>query len=907
MILFRLRTLLFFVIGFSLLLSITAFAEHVENELIIKYSKGTSASLKNKTADHYNLTLLQSLRFTNAALYQVDSNISLLETKSSLEKLDHVEFVSLNKILKKQSLDPEFNTQWYLENTGQSINHTYGAPNIDIGWKAAIEKYSKKINTYVAVADSGFAKDHQELSGKEVFSIPEKNGLLFNDDDGNGYVDDVSGWDFVDNDPDPYDFKGHGTQVSGIISSNADGVGVQGIAPDAYIMPLRVLNSEGGGSIFSTVRALEYVYFNPAFRIVNLSLGGYYNDPLIQQIVEAFEQNDFVLLVCAAGNEGLNNDQTPSYPASYDSSSVLSVGSINQNANLSEFSNYGEETVDIVAPGENIRAATVLRTFDSEYKADGLLWRETFWWTDSISTSYTREQYGSHYWLESPDYYNFASTLHSPFIDLRNAKDPRLKIELDYDLKGVGSLFLLGSVDSKNYNLIKSFSPYSVGGYRVEEIDISEFTGGNLQLKFHFSPGSTLSYFDIGRLQVFDVDTGWHGSPYYEYNEGTSFSAPIVSGVAALIMSHRPDLLASDVKEVLMNSVYKLDNLSGKIKSGGMVRADKAIELANTYRKRSSVEFVPTYNQELTSDLKVKINDIYLTVQEMTAGVLDGQGHYFEGDSITLSAVPAVGFNFEGWEENGVIISNDETYTFTSEFKGYIFKAIFSEDLSDPDNDEFPNYAEAIYGTNISDPNSDNDSLNDYDEWQVAWYGSSLDLLQDDSEKISLLEDIIGADMYDQGIAKVLNEPASYSLIPKSVYNQALLDANETAEQAITDAKVASKSEGVLEGKALVTSNPASYSLVTQSVYNQAIESAKKTAREEASKGFQDIFQNQDSNASPYARDWFYMPERGWMWTKPKVFPWLYDKKSSNWMYFQSGHENPRFYHYGTKEWMTLD
>ena len=74
-------------------------------------------------------------------------------------------------------------------------------------------------------------------------------------------------------------------------------------------------------------------------------------------------------------------------------------------------------------------------------------------------------------------------------------------------------------------------------------------------------------------------------------------------------------------------------------------------------------------------------------------------------------------------EESGEIISTDATYTFTSEFKDYVFKAIFTEDLSDPDNDEFPNYAEALYGTDIGNPNTDNDALNDYDEWQVGWYG----------------------------------------------------------------------------------------------------------------------------------------------------------------------------------------
>ncbi len=106
--------------------------------------------------------------------------------------------------------------------------------------------------------------------------------------------------------------------------------------------------------------------------------------------------------------------------------------------------------------------------------------------------------------------------------------------------------------------------------------------------------------------------------------------------------------------------------------------------------------------------------------------------------------------------------------------------------------------------------------------------------------------------------------------------------------------------------KSLVTINPSAYDLFTKSEYEEAIEVAKKTARVEANKEFQGMFQNQDANSTPYPPGWFFMPERGWMWTDKKVFPWFHDANSSNWMYFKSGEEMPTFYHYGTKEWMTI-
>jgi hypothetical protein len=111
-------------------------------------------------------------------------------------------------------------------------------------------------------------------------------------------------------------------------------------------------------------------------------------------------------------------------------------------------------------------------------------------------------------------------------------------------------------------------------------------------------------------------------------------------------------------------------------------------------------------------------------------------------------------------------------------------------------------------------------------------------------------------------------------------------------KQAITDAKVSAKAEGITigksEGEQSVIGNPSAYNLFTSEQYEQALQSL-------------------DINATPYTPDWFYMPDRGWMWSQKGVYPYFYDANSSNWMYFQSGHDNPRFYHYGAKEWMTLE
>lgn len=840
------------------------YAEHREGEIIVRYMNGTTDIDKNKTAVQFNLTFQKVFKLTNSVLYSVDANQHPGDLKKDLEKLDCVKYITYNKIYRKQSYDPLFEYQWYLENTGQWVNFTTGVEGVDIGWKEAMSRYVKQADTHVAVMDSGFAKDHKELLKRHLKTVLEIDGISGVDDDGNGYVDDAEGWDFIDGDNDPYDFKGHGTQVAGIISSNQDGVGVQGISPDAYIKPLRVLNRDGSGTSAALAEALEYIYNKPSFRIVNLSLGSAVNDPLVEETIRIIEKDDRVLIVCAAGNGGVDgrgddNDQLPFYPASYDSNIIVSVSAIDRSGNLSLFSNYGSDSVDIAAPGENLKVITIKRELRGTLSADGISWRETFSWKDSIIKSWSRKLYGSTYWMESPRSYTYSSTIMPSYINLIGMKDPRLNLKVAYSLIRTDSMWLSLTDDFKEYKNFKPFPKNARSGVKDISIDISEYAGGSLWLEFTFFPKFTTSYFDIGPMEVSDVDTNWNGFPYYEYQNGTSFAAPIVSGVAALVMSHRPDLLASDVKDILLNSVTKSDSLSGKVKSGGMVRADKAMELANTYRKRSSVKFAPTYNQKLTSDLKVKVNDIYLTNQEMTAGLLDGQGDYFEGDSIILKAIPAIGFNFEAWEESGEIISTNETYTFISEFKDYTFKAKFIEDLSDPDNDEFPNYAEAIYGTDIGSPDSDNDLLNDYDEWRVSWYGSSLRLLEDDSETISLLEEIIGADSYNKG-------------------------KQEGMSVGISEGKVLGRSEG----EQIILNNLTAYNLFTSEQYEEALQSL-------------------DTNATPYTASWFYVPDQGWMWSQKETYPWFYDANSSNWMYFESGHEKPRFYNYATKEWMTVE
>lgn len=187
------------------------------------------------------------------------------------------------------------------------------------------------------------------------------NGI---DDDGNGFIDDVVGWDFVNEQPLPYDVHGHGTHIAGIISNNnAESTGMVGVCPGATIMPLKYYDNSGLGynNLQNTVRAVRYAIKMGA-NIINYSGGG--SDPAASEraaIEEAMRKG--ILFVAAAGNDGHNNDQVPYYPASYGLENIISVASMNREYELLPSSNYGTKSVNIAAPGLSILSSMPVGKF----------------------------------------------------------------------------------------------------------------------------------------------------------------------------------------------------------------------------------------------------------------------------------------------------------------------------------------------------------------------------------------------------------------------------------------------------------------------------------------------------------------------------------------------------------------
>ncbi len=287
---------------------------------------------------------------------QLPQGVSVEQAMAAMAKDDRVEFAVPNHTyklddVKKGSLpnDADFGKLWGLHNEGQ----TGGKVDADIdapeAWQIHTGRTQAQGAHITAVIDTGIDYNHPDLKANMWVNPGEipGNGI---DDDGNGVIDDVHGYNAFDDNGDPMDGQGHGTHCAGTIAGvGNDGVGVVGVNQHANLMAVKIFNDEGSTDAAAIIRGIQYATKMGA-RITSNSWGGPVPNAGIRQ---AFEESPALHLV-AAGNSGVNNDWFPSFPANYNLDNIISVAATDHNDGLASFSQYGARTVDLGAPGVDI-------------------------------------------------------------------------------------------------------------------------------------------------------------------------------------------------------------------------------------------------------------------------------------------------------------------------------------------------------------------------------------------------------------------------------------------------------------------------------------------------------------------------------------------------------------------------
>ncbi len=316
--------------------------EAVADEVIVRFKDGASAATERNAVKAAGAVFVERVghELIDAAVVRVDAakKNSVIQ---ELERSGAIEYAHSNKVLSAYQTpnDSLFGEMWNLSNGSDA----------DIDAPEAWDYNTGSCTVTVAIADTGIDTSHPDL-GANLWINPNEvagNGV---DDDGNGFVDDVHGANFVNGSGNPNDDHGHGTHVAGTIGAvGFNQTGVIGVSPRVRLMGLKFLDGDGFGTTADAIQAIQYASSKGA-NVINASWGGGGYEQALRDAIAATS----AVFVAASGNSGMNNDIFPSYPANFNLPNIISVGATDANDAVAGYSNYGRSTVDLAAPGSNI-------------------------------------------------------------------------------------------------------------------------------------------------------------------------------------------------------------------------------------------------------------------------------------------------------------------------------------------------------------------------------------------------------------------------------------------------------------------------------------------------------------------------------------------------------------------------
>jgi subtilisin family serine protease len=343
-----------------LLLSVGVFSQrnpekYVKDEVLVKFGSARTENF-TRELDSKEARVVKVLGNSGWTLVKITDGRSVEEAISSFAKFPEITAVQPNFYYSLQAIpnDPQWGTAGM-----------YGLPKISAPQAWDITTGSNDI--VVANIDTGMRMTHEDLAAN-VWTNPGEIASNGVDDDNNGFIDDVNGWDFRFDDSDPTDQHGHGTHTAGTIGAAGNNVlGVPGVNWNVRIMVIKIYSAAATDTTSAMlINAYNYVRMmrerGVNIRVTNNSYGGCNEacsyDQATKDAIDALG-NAGVLNVFAAGNSGQNTELTPFYPGSYDSPSILNVAASNSSDNKAGFSNFGVVSVDLAAPGVGILSSTI--------------------------------------------------------------------------------------------------------------------------------------------------------------------------------------------------------------------------------------------------------------------------------------------------------------------------------------------------------------------------------------------------------------------------------------------------------------------------------------------------------------------------------------------------------------------
>jgi subtilisin family serine protease len=552
----------------------------MKGEMLVKFIRGAAPKrswvrgLDRLLVTERRLAVLSKRR--DQVYLHVTSNVFSTAELLEIYRADpQVESVSPNYARSAHRLpdDPYFDQLWGLRNTGQLVSGVSGLAGADIDAARAWNVSNRDADVVVAVIDSGVYYDHEDLA-PNMWQNPDEvpgNGI---DDDGNGYVDDVYGYDFAadnsgTNDSDPMDIEIHGSHVAGTAAAAGNnGIGITGVAWNARIMALKGMRPDGFLYDSDTMEAIEYAIAMKERGVnvvaINASYGstaGSQSDPMRDVIAEAGRAG--IVFVTSAGNDSSDNDLTPEYPAAYDAPNIISVTASDQFDQLASFSNYGSTSVDLAAPGESI--------FSTVFEANASV--------SSGDAKYTALPF---------EHAGYTSGITGTLYDCA---------------KGYPAQFPPGVVG--NIALIERGSNDQAPFYFWEKVQNAMNAGAGAVIIYNNRPG--LDNVTLGSagdwipaVFISQAD-GQHlaGTPMvtvvnnaisgYLYSDGTSMAAPHVSGAVAVLSAAFPMESVSRRINRILGGAERLETLSGMVATGGR------LNLYNSLRLYPATTMVPVY------------------------------------------------------------------------------------------------------------------------------------------------------------------------------------------------------------------------------------------------------------------------------------------------------------------------